>query len=164
MKKILISTFAAAIALIPGFQGKAAGEIGIVDNGRITAEYGKAVDVQKTAESYQEKLTGMLKQTSEELEKTLKDSKATEAQKTQKQKEAQEKIIAERKKMEGILQKMRDEVLNEVKVAIQEEAKAQNLVIVVPSNMALYGGKDITANVLTRLGAAPKAAANKPKK
>lgn len=162
MKKLLLSILA-VIAFIPGFQSKAAGEIGIVDNNRITAEYGKAVDVQKTAESYQEKLTALLKQTSEELEKTLKDSKATEAQKTQKQKEAQEKIIAERKRMEATLQQMRDEVLNEVKAAIQEEAKAQSLAIVVPANMALYGGKDITANVLNRLGVS-KASSNKPKK
>lgn len=162
MKKIL-SLSLLILSVFAFCQSKAA-EIGVVDSAKLTSEYSRAQQAQKTADEYQEKLKSLVKEAAEELEKFNKVSTNTEAQKIQKQKDAQNKIATERKKIEDTLQKLRDEIYDEVKEAINEEAKAQSLSFVTPSSVALYGGKDITDDVLKRLNASSPASSAKPAK
>ncbi len=162
MKKILILSW--LLLSIFAFSEIKAAEIGVVDSTKLTSEYLKAQQAQKTADEYQEKLKNLLNDVKQDLDKFNKVATNTEAQKIQKQKEAENKLIAERKKADETLQKLRDDIYNEVKQAINEEAKSQGLSFVTTSTIALYGGKDITDDVLKRLNASSKPAVAPKKK
>jgi Skp family chaperone for outer membrane proteins len=147
----------ATIAVVSSIGAFAAG-IGLVDSNRVTTEYSKAIEAQKKADQYETELKNSLKQASDELEKLSKNAAATEAQKKDKTKQAQDKFNADRKRIETAVVKLKEEIYSEIKDAITEEAKAQSLDMVVPASVSLYGGKDITDDVVKRLNASSPAA------
>ncbi|MDX1918314.1 MAG: OmpH family outer membrane protein [Candidatus Caenarcaniphilales bacterium] len=129
----------------------AAGEIGLVDNLRIMEEYPRAQQAQKQVLDLKKDLDELFNSLRTKLQDELQDSKISEADKLKKQKEAQDKFVAEKKKFDDKVESLRAEIDSKIETAINDEAKAQNLGLVLTKSAAYYGGKDITDQVLTRL-------------
>lgn len=128
-----------------------AGELGIVDNGKILEQYAGAREAQKQVTEARDNLQKTFANLTADLEKSLQDKNLSEAQKLQRRKEAQDKFEAEKKKLDLLVENTRQQVESKIEKAIQEEAKAQGLSMVMAKNITFYGGRDITDNVLARL-------------
>jgi len=128
-----------------------AAETGLVDEARLLSEYKESKDAQGKITELRTKIQNLLVDLNNELEKASTDKTLSEAQKTQKQKEAEKKLIDEKNKAEVVANDLREKVEAAVQQAINEEAKAQGLSLILTKDAALYGGKDITDALLKRL-------------
>ena len=97
------------------------------------------------------KIQNLLTDLNSELEKANSNKALTEAQKAQKQKDAEKKLIEEKEKAEEIAGTLREQVEGSVQKAINDESRSQGLTAVFTKEVTLYGGKDITDAVLKRL-------------
>jgi len=129
----------------------AASEIGLVDEGRLLSEFKESKEAQAKIADLRTKIQNLLVDLNNELEKAGNDKTLSDAQKQQKQKEAEKKLIEEKEKAEQIANSLREKIEGKIQTAINEEAKAQSLDIVLTKEASLYGGKDITDAVLKRL-------------
>lgn len=130
---------------------QAATEIGIVDEERVLNEYSASKDAQAKIADLRAKIQNLLVDLNSELEKANSNKSLTEVQKTQKQKEAEKKLTAEKDKAEEIAGTLREQVETNIQKAINEESRAQGLTAVFTKEVTLYGGKDITEAILKRL-------------
>ncbi len=147
MKKLLaLLVFALSVSSV-----NAAGEIGVVDNGRLIDEYQGSKDAQNRINQVKENFQKTLTDLEVNLNKALQDKNLSEAQKLQKRKEAQDKVESEKRRIDQMVTTARSDIESKLQKAILEEAKSQGLSMVVAKNVTFYGGKDITNQVLTRL-------------
>ena len=130
---------------------KALTEIGIVDEERVLSEYSASKDAQAKIADLRTKIQNLLTDLNSELEKANSNKALTEAQKAQKQKDAEKKLIEEKEKAEEIAGTLREQVEGSVQKAINDESRYQGLTAVFTKEVTLYGGKDITDAVLKRL-------------
>ncbi len=130
---------------------KALTEIGIVDEERVLSEYSASKDAQAKIADLRTKIQNLLTDLNSELEKANSNKALTEAQKAQKQKDAEKKLIEEKEKAEEIAGTLREQVEGSVQKAINDESRSQGLTAVFTKEVTLYGGKDITDAVLKRL-------------
>jgi Skp family chaperone for outer membrane proteins len=120
---------------------KAAGEIGVVDSARIIEQYSESKDAQKKILDSRDKLQKTFADLTTDLEKSLQDKNLSEAQKLQKRKDAQDKLEVEKKKLDQMIETARTTIETKIEKAINEEAKAQNLSMVVAKNVTSLAAK-----------------------
>ncbi|MDX1920806.1 MAG: OmpH family outer membrane protein [Candidatus Caenarcaniphilales bacterium] len=126
-------------------------EVGLIDEVRVLTEYKESKDAQEKINTLRTKMQNLLVELNDELDKASKDKKVTEAQKAQKQKDAEKRLIDEKTKAEDVANALREQIESKVKQAINEEATAQKLDLILSSEASFYGGKDITDSVVKRL-------------
>ncbi len=150
MKNIL-GIFVFFVFIISPLTAFGAGELGVVDNGKILEQYSGAREAQKKVTEANKELQKTFANLTADLETSLQDKNLSQAQKLQKRKEVQDRFEAEKKKLDLMVESTRQEIESKIEKAIQEEAKAEGLSMVLAKNIAFYGGRDITNNVLARL-------------
>lgn len=148
LKKVVLISFL-SVAMF-GASAQAL-EVGLVDDNRLLTEYNASKDAQTQIADLRTKMQNLLTELNTTLEKSNADKALSEAQKTQKQKDAEKKFVAERDKAEKVAASLRDKVEADIQKAINDEAKAQSLGLVVSKDVTFFGGKDITDGVLKRL-------------
>jgi outer membrane protein len=146
---ILLVSFLVIAFIIPS--SKAAGEIGVIDNAKVLDQYTASQEAQKTIVQGRVKLQQVFADLNKQLEDTIKNKDLTETQKLTKRKEAQDKLETEKKKLDTSIQALRNNLETKIETAINDEAKAQGLSMVVSKSVTYYGGKDVTDQVLKRL-------------
>ncbi|MDJ0625397.1 MAG: OmpH family outer membrane protein [Candidatus Caenarcaniphilales bacterium] len=153
MKKLLSYILGALIlfGIVVASPSTAAGEVGVIDNGKVLEQFSESQAAQKKIVAEREKLQKKFAELSESLETSLKDKSLSEAQKLQKRKEAKETLESEKKKLDLMIQSLRTDVEGKIIKAIEAEAKTQGLSMVVSKGIVFYGGKDITQQVVNRL-------------
>jgi len=151
IKNILVFACACILTVCSFSSSHAAGEIGVIDNGKVLEQYPASQEAQKKIVDARDKLQKTFAGLSAELEKSLQDKNLSEAQKLQKRKDAQDKFEVEKKKVDELVSSLRTDLEGKIIKAINEEAKAQGLQAVIAKNVMFYGGKDITDAVLKRL-------------
>lgn len=149
--KLVALSLMVTTALFAGSSVKAAGEIGVIDNGKIIEQYSASQDAQKKIIAERERIQSKFNDLNKSLEEALNDKSLSEAQKLQKRKEAKDTLEADKKKFDSLAQTLRTDVENKILAAINTEAKAQGLTMVVAKGVVFYGGKDITSEVIKRL-------------
>jgi outer membrane protein len=149
IKSLLTAVF--ALTLIGPLTSHAASDIGVVDEVKIFSEYEESKQAQQKITELRNQIQTLLVDLNSELEKVNKNKALTEAQKQQKQQEAEKKLVAEKEKAEDIANGLKEKLEAVVIKAISDEAKVQGLSIVLTKDTALYGGKDITNEVIKRL-------------
>lgn len=126
-------------------------KIGLIDEARILTEYTDSKKAQEQIGKLRENIQTLLTELSTELEKTNNNKALSQSQKEAKQKEAEAKLLAEKEKAEEIANTLREKVETKIQKAIDEEAKAQKLNLILSKEITFFGGQDITNAVLNRL-------------
>ncbi len=155
--KINLALIFACFCVLSAFQpSKAAGEIGIIDNAKILDKYPASVEAQQKITDAREGLQKTFTSLATDLDKVKQDKSLTEAQKADKTKVAQAKLEADKKKVDAMILNLRNDLETKILKAITDEAASQSLSVVMSKSMTFYGGKDITDQVLKRLGTSDK--------
>jgi len=154
MKKLLVLLMA-TIMSVSIFAEK----IGTVNTQEIFQSYSKTKAVQVKLEKEKTKLEGQLQVKAKKIEQVAQDlnakgDKVTEAEKDKFQKQ-QEDFAKERQALQNKLGKMEyDEmsaIRKDIESAINQVAKKGKYDVIIQKGAVLYGGKDITAEVLKTL-------------
>jgi len=134
--------------------------IGVIDRDKVVSGYNKAQtafdDLKKGEEKVQKLVEGANKQY-EDAKKANKSAAELEGL----QKRLQTEIDNEVKKLQANIQGIETQLENEIDKAIQAEASAHKVDVVLMKQAVLMGGVDITDGVVKRLAATPAAAAKK---
>lgn len=154
MNNLINKVFSLALAFL-AFSGsiatQAGAEIGLIDESKIFTEWNASKEAQTKISELRTKMQDLLTQLGQELEKASADKSVTEAQKLQKQKDAEKKFAEEKNKAEEIANSLREKMEEQMDAAIDAEAKSQKLDLVLSKEVTFFGGKDITDSVLKRL-------------
>lgn len=161
MKKLLALALAAITAGIVSTQvasaqapkstaSAAAATIGYVDTQQVFNSYSEAKKAQeqfrKKAEDYQEELAKRQRQIEEARRAGKSDA---EIQKMMK--DAENDLLPQKKAVEELDRKLSTQIKNKIEAAIAAAAKAKGITTVVDKQVILYGGTDLTSDVVKRL-------------
>jgi outer membrane protein len=131
-------------------QSAMAQSLGYVDTAQVFNSYGEAKRAQdqfrKKAEEYQEELGERQKQ----IEAARKAGKP-EAEIQKMMKDAEEDLMPKKKAVEELDRKLSTQIKVKIEKAIADSAKAKKITTVVDKQIILYGGTDLTSDVLKRL-------------
>jgi outer membrane protein len=152
MKKLMALALAALTAGIVSTQAAqaAAPSLGFVDTAQVFNSFGEAKRAQdqfrKKAEDYQEELAKRQKQIEDARKAGKSDS---EIQKMMK--DAEQDLMPQKKAVEELDRKLSTQIKVKIEKAIAASAKAKGVSAVVDKQVILYGGTDLTSDVLKRL-------------
>jgi outer membrane protein len=162
MKKVILSLMAAALLAAPGLAAPAQAadiKIGIVDTQSILGE-SSLLDVLRKAEqevaAAEKKLVDARNQKIKELEQAQKTMKVDDFIKLRQryEREIVEQVKAEETKIEQKrqdIQKRKIELENKVESVVQAIAKKKGLDLVINKQLVLFGGIDITNEVIAEI-------------
>lgn len=162
MKKVILSLMAAALLAAPGFAAPAQAadiKIGIVDTQSILGE-SSLLEVLRKAEqevaAAEKKLVDARNQKIKELEQAQKTMKVDDFIKLRQryEREIVEQVKAEETKIEQKrqdIQKRKIELENKVESVVQAIAKKKGLDLVINKQLVLFGGIDITNEVIAEI-------------
>ncbi len=147
-----LTKFAIAFLLVGLVSGAQAAEsIAVVDSAKLLndlPDYQTARTKISQSREDLEKLAGELEK---KLREDLQNSALSDAQKLEKQKQARDLVLAKKQQFDALSEKFEIDLQNKVTKAVEEEAKAQGLTLVITKGATIFGGKDITTQVLARL-------------
>ncbi len=152
MKKLMALALAALTAGIVSTQAAqaAAPSLGFVDTAQVFNSYPEAKRAQdqfrKKAENYQEELAKRQKQIEDARKAGKSDS---EIQKMMK--DAEQDLMPQKKAVEELDRKLSTQIKGKIEKAIAASAKAKGISAVVDKQVILYGGTDLTSDVVKRL-------------
>lgn len=152
MNKWLAVVVAAATAGIVSTQTVSAqsSSFGYVDTAKVFSSYTEAKKAQdqfrKKAEDYQEELAERQKQ----IEAARKAGKS-DAEIQKMMKDAEEDLMPKKKAVEELDKKLSTQIKGKIESAIAAAAKARGISAVVDKQVILYGGTDLTNDVVKRL-------------
>jgi outer membrane protein len=152
MKKLLALGLAAVTAGIVSTQSAmaAAPSLGYVDTAKVFSSYGEAKRAQdqfrQKAEDYQEELAKRQKQ----IEDARKAGKS-DADLQKMMKDAEQDLMPQKKAVEELDRKLSTQIKGKIESAIAAAAKAKGISAVVDKQVILYGGTDLTNDVVKRL-------------
>lgn len=154
MKKLLALALAAATAGIlttQSVQAQApASTVGFVDTAQVFNSFPEAKKAQdqfrKKAEDYQEELAKRQKQ----IEDARKAGKS-DADIQKMMKDAEQDLMPQKKAVEELDRKLSTQIKAKIEAAIAASAKAKRITTVVDKQVILYGGTDLTSDVVKRL-------------
>lgn len=164
MKKIIVTLaaglmLAAPLAVVPSMPARAEAKIGVIDVQRILSSSallkaleGAQRDVQQAEQTLIESRNKKMKELQEKQGKISEDEflklkRKYEDEIMQQAKSEETKL--ERKKEE--IQKMKDKLEKDVEAVVQTVAKKKGLDMVVNKQLVLFGGTDITTDVVNEL-------------
>ncbi|MBM3275913.1 MAG: OmpH family outer membrane protein [Candidatus Sericytochromatia bacterium] len=155
MVKTLVSlatalSLAAALILAPEASASTANPLGKVDTKRLFEQYREAQlsqsEFKKKAESYQRKFMNR----NQELQDAQREGKTkAEIEKMTKRYEAE--LRPEKEAVEKLDKELSAKLKRQIETAIQDVAKAKGYSVVVDKQVVLFGGEDITDEVLKKL-------------
>jgi outer membrane protein len=155
MRKSLLSlastlSLAAALALAPGASASASNAMGKVDTKRLFEQYRDAQmsqsEFKKKAESYQRKFMNR----NQELQDAQREGK-TKAEIDKMTKRYEAELRPEKEAVEKLDKELSAKLKRQIEAAIQDVAKAKGYSVVVDKQVVLFGGEDITDDVLKKL-------------
>lgn len=150
MKKLMALALAAATVGLMSAEAALAQSLGFVDTAQVFNSYGEAKRAQdqfrKKAEEYQEELGERQKQ----IEAARKAGKS-EAEIQKMMKDAETDLMPKKKAVEELDRKLSTQIKVKIEKAIADSAKAKKVTAVVDKQVILYGGTDLTNDVLKRL-------------
>lgn len=152
MKKLMALALAAMTAGILTAQSASAQvpSLGYVDTAQVFNAYGEAKRAQdqfrKKAEEYQEELGERQKA----IEAARKAGKP-EAEIQKMMKDAEQDLMPKKKAVEELDRKLSTQIKGKIEKAIADAAKAKKITTVVDKQVILFGGTDLTSDVIKRL-------------
>ena len=152
MKKLMALALAALTAGIVSTQSAqaAAPSLGFVDTAQVFNSYGEAKRAQdqfrQKAEDYQQALAKRQKQI-EDARKAGKSDAEIQAM----MKDAEHDLMPQKKAVEELDRKLSTQIKVKIEKAIAAAAKAKGVSAVVDKQVILYGGTDLTSDVVKRL-------------
>lgn len=150
MKKLLL-----VLMLVLGLQSFAS-TVAVVDMGNIFKNYSQAKKIQKYLGDQRAKLLAPVNKKGKALEEKGRAlyakgdnvTKGDEKEYKKLQKDYQKELGEFKKKFGAIERKKMQKLENKIKIAITEVAKSKKMDVVVNKAATLYGGEDITKDVL----------------
>lgn len=150
MKKLMALALAAVTVGVMSAEAAMAQTLGFVDTAAVFTSYGEAKRAQdqfrKKAEDYQQDL-GERQKAIEAARKAGKPE--SEIQKMMK--DAEQDLLPKKKAVEELDRKLSTQIKAKIESAIAASAKAKKITAVVDKQVILYGGTDLTSDVLKRL-------------
>ncbi|MNK30125.1 Outer membrane protein (OmpH-like) [compost metagenome] len=153
MKKLMalaLAAMTAGIVTTQAAQAQAAPTVGFVDTAAVFNAYPEAKKAQdqfrKKAEDYQEELAKRQKQ----IEEARKAGKS-DADIQKMMKDAEQDLMPQKKAVEELDRKLSTQIKAKIESAIGASAKAKGITTVVDKQVILYGGTDLTSDVVKRL-------------
>ncbi len=141
---------AAVVAGPTAAQAQGAGSIGYVDTQKVFQGYKDAQTAQnrfrKEAQAYQEDLAEAQKK----LEEARKAGKS-EAEINKMQKQYEDQLKPKKSRVEALDRELSGKIKKQIESVIGQVAKSKNIPTVVDKQVILYGGVDLTNDVLNRL-------------
>lgn len=155
MKKRIIGMLgglmlATAVVAAPAVAAAPAGTIGYVDTQKVFQGYKEAQSAQsrfrKEAQDYQEELANAQRK----LEEARKAGKS-EAEINKMQKKYEDDLKPKKARVEALDRELSGKIKKQIESVIAQVAKSKGIPTVVDKQVILYGGTDITSDVLARL-------------
>ncbi len=150
MKKLMALALAAVTVGVMSAEAALAQSLGFVDTAKVFTSYDEARRAQdqfrKKAEDYQQDLGERQK----EIEAARKAGKP-EAEIQKMMKDAEQDLLPKKKAVEELDRKLSTQIKVKIESAIAAAAKAKKIATVVDKQVILYGGTDLTSDVLKRL-------------
>lgn len=152
MKKLMALALAAMTAGIVSTQSAlaAAPTVGYVDTATVFNSYAEAKKAQdqfrKKAEDYQEELAKRQRA----IEAARKAGKS-DAEIQKMMQDAEKDLMPQKKAVEELDRKLSTQIKSKIEAAIAASAKAKGITTVVDKQVILYGGTDLTSDVVKRL-------------
>lgn len=141
---------AAAVVAGPSMAAAPSGAIGYVDTQRVFQGYKEAQTAQnrfrKEAQDYQEELANAQKK----LEEARKAGKS-DAEINKMQKQYEDQLKPKKARVEALDRELSGKIKKQIEQVIGQVAKGRGIATVVDKQVILYGGTDLTADVLSRL-------------
>lgn len=151
-----IAVMFGAGALVFGLMGQGAlaaapaANLGFVDAQKVFQNYKAAQEAQgrfrREAQAYQDELAADQRK----LEEARRQGKSNEDL-AKMQKKFEEELKPKKSKVEGLDRELSGKIKKQIEVVIAEVAKAKNVPTVVDKQVILYGGIDLTDDVVRRL-------------
>lgn len=146
----LLVALSAVLAVAPAARAQAAGVVGKVDTQKVFQNYKDAQEAQsrfrREAQAYQEELADDQKKLEE-----AKKAKKPEDEIAKMQKRFEEDLKPKKSRVEALDRELSGKIKKDIEQVIADVAKSKGIATVLDKQVVLYGGVDLSDEVLKRL-------------